>query len=101
MFSLLHTCRPVVEFDGHRLFGVAVRSQPQSGPSRQGPQLSLNDVRPCMSLDPPPRLARSTAASGVEGPGARSGPRMAQSVDDRGRGARLARRDEGAYMLGM
>src|SRR3954468_2815562 len=25
------------------------------------------------------------------------GPRMAKSVDDRGRGARLARRDEGAY----
>jgi len=27
------------------------------------------------------------------------GPRMAKSVDDRGRGARLARRDEGAYCL--
>jgi len=25
------------------------------------------------------------------------GPRMAKSVDDRGRGARTARRDEGAY----
>src|SRR4051794_35715207 len=25
------------------------------------------------------------------------GPRMAKSVDDRGRGARMARRDEGAY----
>jgi len=24
---------------------------------------------------------------------------MAESVDDRGRGARLARRDEGAYLL--
>src|SRR5450432_2140685 len=28
---------------------------------------------------------------------ATKGPRMAKSVDDRGRGARLARRDEGAY----
>src|SRR5450432_3273232 len=28
---------------------------------------------------------------------ATKGPRMAKAVDDRGRGARLARRDEGAY----
>jgi len=29
------------------------------------------------------------------------GPRMAKSVDDRGRGARLARRDEGDILAGM
>ena len=31
--------------------------------------------------------------------GQSKGPRMVKSVDDRGRGARLARRDEGAYLL--